>query len=113
VRLLLQISFCPLIIFPVINPPLINCSDSKHATSRAVAQVANSEIHLRIGEAYEKNGQLDKAEAEYVIAAAGGTSEIQSQALANLRRILQRTQGSAAPSFAPAIRLTPKRLRSA
>jgi hypothetical protein len=44
---------------------------------------------LRIGEAYEKNGQLEKAEAEYVLAAAGGAPETQTQALANLRRILQ------------------------
>lgn len=90
-RPLLQISCCLLVIFAVINPPLINCSDSKHATSRAVVQAASSEIHLRIGEAYEESGQLDKAEAEYVIAAAEGTPEIQSQALANLRRILQLT----------------------
>ena len=91
VRFLVQITSWLLIIIAVTNPPLIVGSDSKHAASTTVAQVSNSEIHLRMGEAYEKNGQLDKAEAEYVTAAVGGAPDTQTQALANLRRILQFT----------------------
>jgi hypothetical protein len=71
--------------------PLLLGSGSKRPASSATAEASKSEIHLRIGEVYEKSGQLDKAEAEYVIAATGGTIEIQSQALANLRRLLQFT----------------------
>jgi tetratricopeptide (TPR) repeat protein len=40
---------------------------------------------------YEKSGQLEKAEAEYVVAATDGTVDIRSQALANLQRLLQFT----------------------
>jgi len=72
-------------------PLLLLPSNSKQLASHAAAEPSKSEIHFRIGEVYEKNGQLDKAEAEYVIAATDGTVQIQSQALANLQRLLQFT----------------------
>jgi tetratricopeptide (TPR) repeat protein len=75
----------------MINPLHLIAFDSKQSKVATLAAPSNSEIHLRIGEAYEQTGQLDKAEAEYVVAASGGTPQIQTEALANLKRILQFT----------------------
>jgi tetratricopeptide (TPR) repeat protein len=71
------------------NPMHVVASDSKQSKAATVATPSNSEIHLQIGEAYEQTGQIDKAEAEYVVAASGGTLQTQTKALANLKRILQ------------------------
>jgi hypothetical protein len=70
--------YCAWSVRPPRVSPLLLGSGSKRSPSSATAEASKSEIHLRIGEVYEKSGQLDKAEAEYVIAATDGTIEIQS-----------------------------------
>jgi hypothetical protein len=48
-------------------------------------------MHLRIGDTYEKHGQFDKAEQEYVIAATAedSTPDTQIHALNSVERILK------------------------
>jgi tetratricopeptide (TPR) repeat protein len=91
VPLSVQIASGVLIIISVSSPSGLAGSDATRHAPKPSAKVSDSEIHLRIGDAYEKSGQFDKAEAEYVIAAADAAPDTQERALTNLGRILQFT----------------------
>ena len=66
-------------------------ADSKHPTSKTTPHVSAAEMHLRIGDTYEKHGQFNKAEQEYVIAAIAenSTPDTQIHALNSVERILK------------------------
>ena len=66
-------------------------ADSKHPTAKTTPHVSAAEMHLRVGDTYEKNGQFDKAEQEYVIAATAedGTPDTQVRSLNGVERILE------------------------
>jgi hypothetical protein len=75
--------------FTLVSCPTFVIAEEQHISPATAKAASKTEAHLQLGEVYETNGEYDKAEAEYALAATDVSPEIRAKALTNIRRVLQ------------------------
>jgi hypothetical protein len=74
--------------FVLFFSPFTLSGEDQPAKTAETTESPKSSTHLGIAKIYEENGQLGKAESEYVLSATLDTPEVRSEALDKLRHLL-------------------------